>query len=97
MARRRFLLMYDIREDARLRAVHDIARSFGDSLQYSVFVCDLSAKELAELRGLLADAIHPSVDSVAIVDLGPAEASSRTRFFFLGQHPPLPASIARVV
>ncbi len=97
MARRRYLLLYDIRDDERLRRVHDIALAFGDPLQYSVFVCDISKAELVKLKWFLTDAMNVQVDSVAIVDLGEANNSTKERFCFLGYHRALPASIARIV
>jgi CRISPR-associated protein Cas2 len=49
-ARTRYLLTYDIREPRRLRRVHQVAKDFGDPLQYSVFVCDLTEIELLDLK-----------------------------------------------
>ena len=71
-ARTRFLLVYDIREARRLRRVHRVASEFGDALQYSVFVCDLTDVERAELRVALHAVIKQAVDSIALFDLGPA-------------------------
>lgn len=73
MARRRYLLLYDIREDGRLRRVHDIARSFGQRFQYSVFLCDLSSSELIQVQWELGEVMDQSVDSVALIDLGPSD------------------------
>lgn len=70
--RTRYLLVYDIRDPRRLRRVHRVACDFGEALQYSVFVCDLSDTERARLARALHDAIHHQVDSVALFDLGPA-------------------------
>jgi len=71
-ARTRFLLVYDIREARRLRRVHRVASEFGYALQYSVFVCDLTDVERAQLRGALHAVLKHDVDSVALFDLGPA-------------------------
>lgn len=90
MARRRFLVMYDIREDGRLRRVHDVVRSHGTRLQYSVFVCDLSSSELTELQWALGEVMDQSIDSVAIVDLGAADAISPTTFRYMGMRFPPP-------
>jgi len=43
------LVAYDIADPKRLYQVHKRMRGFGDPLQYSVFVCLLSPKELALL------------------------------------------------
>ena len=40
--RNRYIVTYDICDDARRTAVYKALRGFGDHLQYSVFRCDLS-------------------------------------------------------
>ncbi len=95
MARRRHLVAYDIRDERRLRSVAGCMERYGDRIQYSVFVCDLSDRELILLRTDIEAIIRPSVDSVMIVDLGPAEATSR--FVFLGRHEDLPNGGAVIV
>lgn len=87
MARRRYLVAYDIRNDRRLRAVATCMESFGERVQYSVFVCDLSGRELAEMSLQLERLMRLMEDSVMIIDLGGVDAG---RFRFLGVHDPLP-------
>lgn len=70
--RTRFLLVYDIRKPLRLRRMLQVAKTYGEPLQYSVFVCDLTAVERARLRAEVYEVIDQSVDSVALFDLGPA-------------------------
>jgi CRISPR-associated protein Cas2 len=70
-SRTRYLLVYDIRAARRLRRVHRVASDFGEPLQYSVFVCDLTDTERARLRRRLDGEIKHDVDSVALFDLGP--------------------------
>jgi CRISPR-associated protein Cas2 len=95
MARRRYLVAYDIREDRRLRAVAARMEGYGTRIQYSVFVCDLSDREVFLMRGDLGQIMKMSEDSVMIVDLGQAGDSSR--FVFLGRHERLPAPSAMIV
>jgi CRISPR-associated protein Cas2 len=45
MARRRYLVAYDIRDDRRLRSIAGCMEGYGTRIQYSVFVCDLSDRE----------------------------------------------------
>lgn len=90
--RKRYLLAYDIRDSKRLRQVHKIMKSFGWSMQYSVFICDLDAMELTDLRTELAATIHHAQDSVAIIHLGEPEERGRDCFSFMGVSAPLPAS-----
>ena len=42
MSRRRYLVAYDIRDDRRLRSIAVCTEGYGNAIQYSVFVCDLS-------------------------------------------------------
>lgn len=95
MARRRYLVAYDIRDERRLRSVATCMEGYGTRVQYSVFISDLSSRELVLMRGDLEVLMKPSEDSVMIVDLGQAGDSSR--FLFLGQHEKLPASSAVIV
>ena len=88
MARRRFIVAYDIRDPKRLRYVHKTAKQFGYSLQYSVFVCDLSEQELIRFRWAMGDVIHDDIDEVVIIDIG--DARNESRIDFLGRHPRLP-------
>ncbi|MGH3246602.1 MAG: CRISPR-associated endonuclease Cas2 [Trebonia sp.] len=95
MARRRYLAAYDIRDEKRLRAVAVCMEGYGIRVQYSVFICDLSERELYLMRSDLESRINHREDSVMIVDLGTAGDSSRFRF--LGHHEKLPTSSAVIV
>lgn len=95
MARRRYLVAYDIREDRRLRAVAACVEGYGERIQYSVFICDLSDEEIVALRGDLEARIKLSEDSVMIIDLGRAGDSGK--FLFIGHHERLPVSNAVIV
>jgi len=95
MARRRYLVAYDIRDDRRLRKVATCMEGYGTRVQYSVFVSDLSDRELILMRGDLEYLMKLSEDSVMIVELGQAGESGR--FLFLGQREKLPTSAAVIV
>jgi CRISPR-associated protein Cas2 len=95
VARRRYLVAYDIRDDRRLRGVATCMEGYGERIQYSVFVCDLSARELSLMRGALERLMLLSEDSVTVVDLGLGGDSSR--FLFLGHREKLPSAAAVVV
>ncbi len=94
MARRRFLIAYDIRDPKRLRLVCKVTEKYGDRLQYSVFVCDLSPTELVHAKADMEQAMLMTEDSVVIIDLG--EVAS-LRFEFMGRRRPLPRGGARIV
>jgi CRISPR-associated protein Cas2 len=95
VARRRYLVAYDIRDDRRLRNVATCVEGYGERIQFSVFLCDLSDQEAVLLRGDVEARIKPSEDSVMIIDLG--RPGDLGRFLFLGSHRPLPASSAVIV
>lgn len=90
MARRRYVVAYDIREPKRLRRVHKTMKGFGYPLQYSVFVCDLDASEKIVMKGDVGEIIDHSIDSVAILDLGDVETRGRESFEFMGANRQLP-------
>lgn len=96
MARRRYLVMYDIHHDVRLRRVHQIVKGFGDRLQYSVYICDLSPSELIRMRWELNDEINSLEDAIAVLDLGSLDRHSDV-FEFLGVRPNLPQQGATVI
>lgn len=88
MQRRRYLVAYDVRDPKRLRQVHKVVKGFGFSMQYSVFVCDLDARERMDLLEQLLRVADTRIDSVALVDL--AEPDDPRPFTFLGPHELLP-------
>lgn len=97
MARKRYLVAYDIREDGRLRAVHKTMKAYGDPLQYSVFLCDLDPSERVHMKADLRTVMNEREDSVAIVELGPADGRGLECFDFLGPTMRLPRTGTRIV
>jgi len=71
--RNSYLVCYDICDDKRLRRVFQAMRKYGDHLQYSIFECQFTARDLVRCRADLAAIIHHTEDQVLFVDLGPAE------------------------
>ncbi len=70
MARRRYLIAYDIAHPRRLRLTCKVMEAFGDRLQFSVFLCDLSGAELAEWERAIHPVLDLGEDSVVVIDLG---------------------------
>lgn len=98
MARRRYLVLYDIRDDRRLRKVFNTMRSHGSRFQYSVFLCDLNRSELLALRWELKDLMNEAIDSIAIVDLGqPSSPSDDSTFEFLGVRREFPSTDSTIL
>ncbi len=82
--RTRYLVAYDIREPRRLRRVHQVAKDFGFPLQYSVFICDVTALELLGLKRALTREAKLTEDSIAILDLGRPDGRGMECIEFLG-------------
>ena len=91
-----YVVTYDVRDDRRLRSVFKLMRGYGDHLQYSVFRCELSDRERAELIEKLAKVIKPSEDQVLLFPLGPASGARETRVHAVGR-PYVPIEHAAVV
>jgi len=70
MARRYYLITYDISDDKRRNKIFKLLEGQGDHAQYSVFLCDLSRSELASTRADICDIINQREDQVLILDLG---------------------------
>jgi CRISPR-associated protein Cas2 len=79
MARRRYLIAYDIADPKRLRQVIKIMESYGERLQYSVFLCDLSGLEVARWESDVRDVVHLGQDSIITIDLGRVDAATPIR------------------
>lgn len=83
--RNHFLVAYDIADDGRRNEVFQTCRDFGNHVQYSVFLCELDAREVVVLRETLRAIIQHGEDQVMIVDLGRATHSVLDQMEVLGQ------------
>ncbi len=82
---RRTLICYDIINDGRRTKVANILSEFGDRVQYSVFVVDISPGKLVRLKDRLSPVIDPNEDSILFCDLGRVAELSHSRFGYLGK------------
>ena len=71
----RTIVCYDIPKDRRRTRVMKTMEAFGHRVQYSVFECDLTVRQLASLRRRLLKIIDRKVDNVRIYRLCEADAS----------------------
>lgn len=85
--RRRYLVAYDIRDQRRLRRVHEVMLGWGYPVQYSVFVCDLTRGERYRMKEELENEMNLVSDSVIVVDLGEVERFDEDCVEFLGARP----------
>lgn len=95
--RHRFIVCYDIREPRRLRSTHDAMLGFGEPLQYSVFICDLSKTERLLMEDALRRIVRLPEDYVHVIDLGPAAGRASRRIRTLGGAAPAAPRRPRVV
>jgi CRISPR-associated protein Cas2 len=95
MDRRHYLVTYDISDDKRRTQVFDALHGYGDHAQYSVFVCQLNPRELAEMRACLQPLINEAEDQVMILDLGKVQWDQSLQIETLGRAhvPPTRAKI----
>lgn len=63
-----WLVAYDVRDDRRLRRVAKHMEGYGERLQYSLFRCHLSKREVERLRWELSKILMPS-DSLMVIGL----------------------------
>jgi CRISPR-associated protein Cas2 len=58
------VISYDISEDKRRTKIHNILKSYGEWVQFSIFECDLTQTQYAKLRSRLSKLIKPETDSI---------------------------------
>jgi CRISPR-associated protein Cas2 len=80
-----YVVTYDISDPKRLRRVYQLMLGYGDHIQLSVFRCDLTAREVIELRAKLGAVIDCDADQVLFVDIGPAHARAAGAISSLGR------------
>jgi len=85
MARRHYLVSYDVSDDKRRTQLFKLLQGEGDHAQYSVFFCAFNAAELARARAKITQIIHEREDQVLLLDLGPAENPLDRGLEVLGQ------------
>lgn len=83
--RNRYIVSYDICDPKRLRRVFKAMRGFGDALQYSVFLCDLSPAERILLLEKLTPLLNHREDQVMLINIGPADGQSGSRIETIGR------------
>lgn len=86
---RRILVAYDIPADARRTRLAKALSTFGDRVQYSVFVVDAAPVRIARLRRRLEHLMVEDEDSILMCDLGPVTGVAEQRFTVLGRQRPI--------
>lgn len=84
----RYLLAYDVPDDKRRARLAKELQKYGDRVQYSVFVADLSPAYVARLTRAARDIMDTDADSLLICDLGIAKGVTDKRFVYVGRTRP---------
>jgi CRISPR-associated protein Cas2 len=84
-APRRYLIAYDVADDRRRVRVSTKLLSYGDRVQYSVFVVDGRPARMVRLKAALHRLLDESADSAIICDLGPLSVVRDRQFEIIGQ------------
>jgi CRISPR-associated protein Cas2 len=80
----RFVIAYDIADDLRRTRVAKLLESYGDRIQYSVFIVEIKPARLLRLQAGLRRLIDRDTDSVLVCDLGPTAFGAQSRMSFIG-------------
>ena len=82
------MIAYDICDDRRRQRVAKVLLSYGDRVQFSVFVADGGRVKLARMKRSVVTRIDATEDSVLFIDLGPTGSMTADRFSYAGVHRP---------
>ncbi len=82
--RNTFLCSYDVTADRRRNRVFKKLRGYGDHVQYSVFLCDLTRKERVKLEAEVTELIQHREDQILLVDLGPSDGRGERTIHAVG-------------
>lgn len=94
--RRRYVVSYDVTDDRRRTKIFELLEGYGDHVQFSVFLADLTQQELVALRVKLRERMNEKEDQVLIVDLGRETRPLENTLEVLGK-PYRPTSRAMIV
>lgn len=83
--RRHYVVTYDVSNDKRRNQIFKTLHDYGDHVQFSVFVCQLTKRERIDLMAQLTHIVHHTEDQVMLIDLGTAQTDCRTLIQTVGK------------
>lgn len=86
----RYLIAYDIPDDRRRTRIAKTLSSYGERMQFSVFLVDLSQAALVTLTDSIEEQMDRSEDSLLICDLGTSTDANRRSIRYLGSQAEMP-------
>ncbi|SPT55030.1 CRISPR-associated endoribonuclease Cas2 [Actinomyces bovis] len=81
---RRLVVAYDVPSDRRRSKVAKKLLTYGDRIQYSVFVVDATPAKLLRMRDELNAIVKPDEDSILLCDVGLLSSVDNKRFSYVG-------------
>ncbi|WP_182353197.1 CRISPR-associated endonuclease Cas2 [Flaviflexus huanghaiensis] len=87
---RRYLIAYDIPDDRRRARISKALGSYGERMQFSVFLLDLNPVALVSLTDELEDLMDSAEDALLICDLGASHDANQRSITSLGRQAELP-------
>lgn len=91
------LVSYDISNQKRWRKVFKIMKDYGEHVQYSVFICQLTDVQEALLKSKLDDVVHQQGDQVMFVHLGPVNKGQLDKRISTVGRPYMPRDLAKLI
>jgi len=80
----RLLIAYDVADDVRRARVAKTLESYGDRIQYSVFLVDAKPAKALRMKASVRAHLELALDSVLVCDLGPVSHGGLARLEFIG-------------
>jgi CRISPR-associated protein Cas2 len=80
----RYIMAYDVASDTRRTRVAKTLESYGDRVQYSVFVVDTKPAKMLRLKAAITSCVDLATDSLMVCDLGPLADCGSRRIQFIG-------------
>lgn len=81
---RRYLVAYDIKDDKRRTKVAAHLQSYGNRIQYSVFILDIRPSKIVRVESELRSKIDSKEDRILICDIGLTGSINRDVFRYIG-------------
>jgi CRISPR-associated protein Cas2 len=91
------LVCYDISDQKRWRQVFKLMKGYGEHVQYSVFICQLTDVQEAELKAKLHDLLHHREDQVMFVQIGPVTRNQLDKKISTLGRQYLPRDLAKMI
>jgi len=88
--RNKYLVSYDISDEKRLNRVFNKMKGYGEPIQYSVFICNLSLKEKVMMISALKEIINNREDSIIIIEIGSSDKNTNDLIELIGKITDIP-------